>query len=690
MEAIEFTMNYHALKMFGRQQYSNVWAALSELVANGFDAGADNVYLFIDMRNKKKSIIEIIDDGSGMNEEDLRSKYAQIGRNRREENPNDTSAGRKGIGKLAALYLSDHYQIISVKDGKTTAWGVDVAGKKDDDKPKLEPIDESDVSVSCSSIWDPEVRTKGTIIRLVDVDLTRIGDRTIHSLKRRLSNYFLLQPAKRGLYLSVIREENDALRFERIEKEIAFDNMYYIFCSDPRLIDTRRKDLIMEYDTKAEKKLPLNVGKVIQKFPKEVTPPKSKEQILLAGEKIFDGKTKEYEVTGWLGIHSSIETAPAQKNDDRFVRNSLYNPNQIRIYVRNKLANDTFLSRLNLTGTYSNYIEGEISFDILDDNELEDIATTNRQDFSVDDERVVLLKDILRGLCRQLINHREELAKLVKEAQQAADEKAQSEQKTNFANETQQELLSAGITPDVANELSFVISNKLSGEYSLKSAYKVFISHSSKDRIFTDFIVHYLMHRGFHWDRDADKTEIFYSSDGTDITSTVPLSEIIRNMLIDSNTDILFFTSKNSIKSQYCLFEGGAAWATRAVAEYSIISLDYSSIPEYLTNGKPEFTFNTRDRKSFILNKQNYVNLITILNHLISHLNKNRTFRREAEVALIPEPNFEDDVQMMMRGRKIEEYMDSEVCQYWKVYVLDHLEEYLQSQEERDLATSSV
>lgn len=139
-----------------------------------------------------------------------------------------------------------------------------------------------------------------------------------------------------------------------------------------------------------------------------------------------------------------------------------------------------------------------------------------------------------------------------------------------------------------------------------------------------------------------------------------------------------------------CLFEGGAAWATRAVAEYSIISLDYSSIPEYLTNGKPEFTFNTRDRKSFILNKQNYVNLITILNHLISHLNKNRTFRREAEVALIPEPNFEDDVQMMMRGRKIEEYMDSEVCQYWKVYVLDHLEEYLQSQEERDLATSSV
>lgn len=681
MEAIEFTMNYHALKMFGRQQYSNVWAALSELVANGFDAGAENVYLYIDMRNKKESIIEIIDDGSGMDENDLRDKYAKIGRNRREENPDDMSAGRKGIGKLAALYLSNKYQIISIKNGKANAWGVDVTDKKDSDTPQLDPIEMSRVSISCASIWDSEKRRNGTIIKLIDVDLTKIGDKIIESLKRRLSNYFLLQEEKRTLYLSIVRNDTDEIKFEKVEKEVAFDNMYCIFCNDTELIDTRKPTLTVEYDTRTKKGLQLSVDKLVLPFPEDIVESKTKEKIRLSDERVFEGKAKHYEVKGWLGIHASIETGPARNNDARFIRNSYYNPNQIRIYVRNKLANDTFLSRLNLTGTFSNYIEGEITFDILDDNELEDIATTNRQDFSIDDERVTLLRDILRGLCRQLINHREELAKKIKDAQKSADDKEQSTQKTNFANETHRELLSAGISSDKADELSFVISNKLSGNYGLKTTYKVFISHSSKDKIFTDFIVSYLTHRGFHWDVNSDKTEIFYSTGGTDITNKMPLSEIIRNMLTNSNTDILFFTSKHSMQSQYCLFEGGAAWATRAVADYSIISLDYSCIPEYLTNGKPEFTFNTQDINSFILNRQNYTNLITILNRLITHLNKNRSFHGEPEVSLIPEPNFDDDVEMLIKGKRLEDYMDCEVCQYWKVYVLDHIEEYLNCEE---------
>ena len=60
---IPFTMNYNALKMFGRQLYSNAWAAISELVANGFDAGAQNVYLYIDMKDKHHSTIELFDNG---------------------------------------------------------------------------------------------------------------------------------------------------------------------------------------------------------------------------------------------------------------------------------------------------------------------------------------------------------------------------------------------------------------------------------------------------------------------------------------------------------------------------------------------------------------------------------------------------------------------------------------------------
>lgn len=238
-QAIPFTMNYFALKTFGKQQYSNVWAALSELIANGFDAGANNVYLFLDMSEKKRAIVEIIDDGSGMDEDDLREKYAVIGRNRRLDDVNDTAAGRKGIGKLAALYLSDKYQIISCKAGLTTAWGVDVQGKRDNEIPSLEPIDFSEMEFSCAEIWNLVSENSGTMIRLVDVDLTRIGDRAIESLKRRLSNQFILGAVNRNLYLSIVKRAGDEVMFEEVHKEIAFDNMAFILTSDPQLIDAR-------------------------------------------------------------------------------------------------------------------------------------------------------------------------------------------------------------------------------------------------------------------------------------------------------------------------------------------------------------------------------------------------------------------------------------------------------------------
>ena len=682
-QTIPFTMNYYALKTFGRQQYSNPWAALSELIANGFDAGADKVYLYIDMRKKEHTIIEVIDSGSGMDITDIESKYVEIGRNRRLEDPDDTSTGRKGIGKLAALYLSDVYEIISIKESQVAAWSVDTRGKTDKETPSLVTTNPAEIPICCNVVWDQLQDSHGTMIRLSDVDLRRIGDRYIDGLRRRLSEYFLLNSDSRSLLLAVVKTDEDHRLFTStgldffapIEKQIAFDNMSHILCSTPEYIVCKKDSFTVPYKNRRGDNKTAEFPRVIDLFPEEIEDAASKTKIPLSGKKTINGIEKEYSIKGWIGIHSTIESDPAKTNDSRFVRNSMYTPTRLRIYIRNKLANDTFLSRLNLVGTYANYLEGEISFDILDDNDLEDITTTNRQDFSVDDERVVLLKSITRGLCRQLLTLRQKLADRVNEIKKAEDGGIIAEQKSRFASETHKDLISAGIPKGRADELSLVISNKLKGEYDVKTSYKVFVSHSSKDRIFTDFIVSFLRHKGVQWDVDPDKTEVFYSSDGTDITSTEPLADIIKRMLIDANTDILFFTSRNSMKSQYCLFEGGAAWATRAVEGYSIISLDYSSIPAYLTNGKPEFTFSTENRESFILNEQNYTNLVIILNRLIAHLNNNRIGH---EMALIPQPQFDDKVQMKNKGTALEDYMDKDIVDYWQTYVIDKIDHYLQ------------
>ncbi|MFI3327010.1 MAG: ATP-binding protein [Clostridia bacterium] len=672
MNPINFSMNYYALKTFGRQQYSNSWAAISELVANGFDAGAKNVYLYINLINKSSATIEIIDDGIGMNESDLTNKYTIIGRNRRLEKPNDNAAGRKGIGKLAALYLSDKYQIISQKDNKLTSWEVNVFGKEDNDIPQLEYINFKNQDIICSDIWNNISSKSGTAIRLIAVNLERIGKRSLESLNQKLSNYFSFDTMNCQLNVCVVEKSSDLLVFKKIKKEIAFDNMVHIYTSDENIIDTRKNYFSIDINDKLGNKKTFEYPKIIDVMSSNSLG----KRICISGSREFYGITKQYKLEGWIGVHSSIDTKSAQENDARFIRNQHYNPNQLRIYVRNKLANENILGKLNLTGTYSNYIEGELSFDILDDNDFEDIATANRQDFSIVDDRVELLYELARTLCLQLISRRQELADKLKTEKDNTDNSIISQQKSIFAIETHSDLTSAGVPKDKADELSRIISNKLKGEYEIKDSFKIFISHASKDRIFTDFISNYLKFRGFKWNKDYNESDIFYSSEGTNIEDSTPLSDIIKKMILDSNTDILFLTSDSFMKSQYCLFEGGAAWATRAILEYGIIALDYNSIPEFLTNGKPEFAFNFKDMSSFTLNKQSYSNLVLILNRLISHLNNNKKIRQEDQVKLIETPNFPDLVQLQREGKPYKDYMDKDVYDYWETYVIKQLDAY--------------
>lgn len=676
MSNIRFSLTYSALKMFGRQLYSNAWAAISELVANGFDAEADDVYLYIDMRDKKNAVVELIDNGCGMDEDDLENKYVIIGRNRRTSD-DLKSTGRKGIGKLAALYLSDQYNIISKKDDKIIAFGVNVEGLDDNSIPELKEIKQDEVQVFCQDIWQKIAIKSGTIIQLRNVDLSRLGDAALDALKHKLSNYFLYNEMSKSLNVCFVKSDNDELVFEQVNKQIAFGNMVSIYCSDSDLVSVKNDHFNMEYSDKLGAIKTIQCTRVIQNLPATIIDAKTKDEFALKGKAKFYGIEKEYELKGWLGIHSSIEAGPAERNDERYIKNQFYNPNQIRVYVRNKLANENVLNKLGLTAQYANYLEGELSFDILDDNDFDDIATASRQDFSIEDERVKLLLTLIRGVARQLIVERQNLTDRLNAKKKQEDDQIRAKEKSLFTEDLRRDLVAAKVPEDIADSISPVISNKLKGDFELKTSYKLFISHAKKDRIFTDFIAHYLQHRGFMLTSDPKTTDIFYSSDGLNITSLDPLSAIIKDMIIDHNTDILFFTSKNFLDSQFCLFEGGAAWATRAILDYSIMSIDYNSIPAFLTNGKPEFTFDSKDRSSFELNAQNYKNIVVILNRAIKHLNNNRRLRGQPEVDLIAEVEIPDKVQMQKCGKSITDYVDGDVYEYWNEYIIKQIDTYL-------------
>lgn len=429
---IYFNFSYFALRLLGKGLYSNHWTAIAELVANGLDAQADSVKIYINLIDQENASIEIFDNGSGMDYNDLSEKYVLIGKDKREDDQISEEVkkqlmGRKGIGKLAALYMSDKYYLVSKKNGIETAWCLDASNVKDSDIPKLDKCIVSDIGIECYQEWK-KFQT-GTLIRLTNVNLTNFGVKTLDGLRARLSDFYLTDELKGKIEVCVINNVGDDISFEEVKKSIAFKNFYAFYNNT----DVDLESKLSRY---------VKIGSTIE----EITEIPRKVQVLdannyeVAGKKNFikaDGTLTEekmpYRMTGWIGIHTSIKKAEAQWNDEEYLKNKVYRPNQLRLYVRNKLAVENFLDYVKNTQAFANYIEGEISFDILDDNELGDIATSNRQGFVEDNERVQLLIDILKPIINALIRVRSNIGTQInneeKEFRRAETERIEKERR---------------------------------------------------------------------------------------------------------------------------------------------------------------------------------------------------------------------------------------------------------------------
>lgn len=418
--SIQFNFSYYALKLLGKNLYSNSWSAISELVANGLDAQATSVKLFINMVDKEHSTIEILDNGLGMSYDDLANKYVFMGKNKRDNLPEELKnsvMGRKGIGKLAALFLSKKYFIITKTiESDETSWYLDSKNADDSSIPTLERCKIEDANIETADVWN--TYKSGTLIKLTDVDLTGIGYYKLEGLKARLANFFLTDSLRSSIEVCVLNNKTDRIHFEPVKKEIAFKNMYLLFSDNESNANKQIGDTVVvgktQYPEVAEK--PRNVKVLTEsEFPN------------IKGERVLtlkDGITKtniKYEMKGWIGLHTSIENKYANLNDDRYLKNEVFNPNQLRLYVRKKLAVENFLDILKNTQAFSNYIEGEISFDILDDDRFEDIATTNRQSLVTDDERVKLLIEILNPIVGKMIRERVKLGQEVKQEEEAIE-----------------------------------------------------------------------------------------------------------------------------------------------------------------------------------------------------------------------------------------------------------------------------
>lgn len=135
------------LELLSKDLYTNMYFVLAELIANSYDADAENVYVYIDDHE-----IRVEDDGNGMSADNLDDNYLLIGGESRncEENARTPikkrlKMGRKGVGKLAALSISDGFKLITVQD--SNAIGIFVPHRVEHDDEILKVLDPTDYSL---------------------------------------------------------------------------------------------------------------------------------------------------------------------------------------------------------------------------------------------------------------------------------------------------------------------------------------------------------------------------------------------------------------------------------------------------------------------------------------------------------------------------------------------------------------
>ncbi|MFC4407882.1 ATP-binding protein [Haloarchaeobius iranensis] len=317
----------------GINLYDRVSAAVAELVANSYDADAEEVeiklplnkYLAVhtgDGVKQKGHNVQIVDDGHGMTPEEANELFLRVGRDRRKDGEEESRLknrpvmGRKGIGKLAPFGICDKVEVLSA------------GGDPDDDEYEVSHFmmdyneitdrskDETDEYRPEPLEHDGETHSNsGTKITLHDFNVKKVPDKD--TLERRLGQ-----------------------RFATGTEDF-----------DVKIIDNKDDDPNDEFKLSDTK------------------PPLQEDTEIDLNDKPVEHEGKIYEVSGWMGLAEN-------SYNDEF--------GGVTIYARGKLASNTrdFGLPAGFTGEFvtRSYLVGEIHADWLDQDDGPDLIQTHRQD----------------------------------------------------------------------------------------------------------------------------------------------------------------------------------------------------------------------------------------------------------------------------------------------------------------------
>ena len=218
---LKMTFDPATIEHLGVKMYSKLPNAIAELIANSYDADANNVKIKLYDKKEKKIIVD--DDGYGMDFDEINDFFLRIGRNRRKEGLEFSPSGkrkvtgRKGLGKLSFFGIGNTIEIETIKknSGKkiifTLHWEDLINTTDKDYKPKF-------------SIKKCAAKYHGTQVTLSKIHRKTIFDKK--GLAGSLSKLFNL--FDKSFKVSISRNNdsplqiNDKLRYENIESQFTW------------------------------------------------------------------------------------------------------------------------------------------------------------------------------------------------------------------------------------------------------------------------------------------------------------------------------------------------------------------------------------------------------------------------------------------------------------------------------------